>query len=618
MVAVYYLLWYTYSILCKIKFQRYILEYVDKGVHGLSGFIKLSCLFLVLILILSSGLFVFAEEEPENPAYFSDVPQNSYAFDDINSLRSLGITNGIGENKFGYGNTISRADFLTFLIRLMGWELLTPAKGSFSDNQDTGKHYYNKIETAFAHGVIKKDSDSFRPSDPITREEMAVMIVRCLEYDALSTRLDYLPKPFPDVSENSGYITIARDLGIINGVGTGFSPKGTALKEQAAAMMMRMYRRLNAPIDSLNAFYAISSNSQKDLITSFSSICFGWSRLTYDDATGEIILNSDRDGSAFQEYSVPEDFSERITTARQNNIPALLMIYASQETRITDLQSNNSVGLLEYLLAKPDAYGKLISDLSDKIENTSRGSETGSFDGVVIDFECMKGELLKNSFNIFLKELRDKLGPDKKIYVTVPPVMSRSQPCFDAYDYRTIGEIADKVILMAHDYSAKSLTESDMLRGAVITPLTPAEEVYHALRSITDINDGVQDKSRIMLQISFNWVGWRKTDGKTLNSIPDYYSLDNFLKLFESSPSLQYSDLYKNPYLKFTDASGVERTVWYEDSRSVLEKIKMAKMFGVTGISIWRLGNIPDIKTDNYDLPFMDIWDNILKAYRKI
>lgn len=576
----------------------------------------LICIFIFTFL-LSSGYYSSAESGSDLPVVFNDVPQNSYALNDINSLRSLGITKGIGNNKFGYGMEISRADFVTFLVRLMEWELLSPAEGSFIDNQEAGKYYYRMIETALAHGVIKKDTERIKPLDPITREEMAVMIVRCLEYDVLSGRLDYLPKPFPDVTESSGYITIAKDLGIINGVGTGFNPKGTALKEQAAAMMMRMYKRLNSPIGNLNGFYAINSNSQKDLISSFSSICFGWSRLSFDDVTGEVNLNVARDGTVFQEYSVPEGFSERLATARENNIPALLMVFASQETMITDVTSNKTLGLLEYLLTKPEVYRKLISDMSEKLKNTVRDSESGYFEGVVIDFECMKGQVLKQAFNVFLKELREKLGPDKKIYVTVPPVMSRSKPYYDAYDYRIIGEITDKVILMAHDYAPKLLTDSDMARGAVITPLTPAEEIYHALRSITGINEGVQDKSKIMLQISFNWICWQIKDGKTLNSVPGYYSLNNFTKLFESSPSLYYSELYKNPYLKVTDDSGVERVVWYEDSRSVSEKIKMAKMFDISGISIWRLGNIPDIKADNNTLPFMDIWDYILKTFIK-
>ncbi len=577
--------------------------------------LKLCSFVLVFIFLFSSASGSFAASSTDQPALFADVPQTSYAFNDINSLRSLGVTTGIGNNKFGYGSTILRGEFVTFLVRLMGWELLTPAEGSFSDNQKAGEYYYRTVETALAHGVIKKDTDKFRPLDPITREEMAVMIVRCIGYDHLpvSGRLDYLPKPFPDVTENSMYITIAKDMGIVNGTPTGFLPKGTALREEAAAMMMRMYNRFNAPIKDLNAFYAISSNSQRDLMTDFSSICFGWSRLTFDAATGGISLNTVRDGTALQEYYVPEGFSERLATARANNIPALLNVLATQATLVTDAQTNETAGLLQYLLTRPELCEKLISDIADNLANVSRSSETGNFDGVVIDFEGMKGETLKQAFNAFLKALREKLGPDKKIYVMVPPVAGRSMPYYDAYDYRTIGEIADKVILMAHDYAAKKLNESEMASGWTVTPLTPIYEIYQALRSITDKDTGVADKSKIMLQLSFEWLGWQKKDGKVLNSSPDVYGLSKFLELFDQSPTVEYPNPYRNPYLKLVDEAGVEHVVWYEDSRSIIEKIMMAKMFGINGISVWRLGNIP-VKDDTGKIPYMDVWDTILKS----
>ena len=64
----------------------------------------------------------------------------------------------------------------------------------------------------------------------------------------------------------------------------------------------------------------------------------------------------------------------------------------------------------------------------------------------------MKGDVLKQEFNTFLKELREKLDKSKKLYVTVPPVLSKGQLYYDGYDCRTIGGIADKVVLMAHDY----------------------------------------------------------------------------------------------------------------------------------------------------------------------
>lgn len=575
---------------------------------------------MFFLITAGAGIPVYADVNTDVQK-FSDVPESNYAYKAVNDLKTLGITTGIGNNMFGFGKSITRGEFVTFLVRLMGWEQVYPEMGSFTDNQDKTKYYYKTIETALIKGVITKDSEKFRPEEPTTREEMAVMIVRCLNYGTLAVKLDYLGKPFPDINRNFGFVTIAKDFGIINGDGVNFNPDGTALKEQAAAMMMRMYDRLNAPLKELNAFYAISSNSQQDKLTSLTSVSFGWSRLNYFAETGQIVLNSAHDGTKNQEFYIPEGFSERVKTAKQNNIPALLSVFASQDTKITDVQSNTSVGLVEYIITRPEIYRKVIEDIISRVLLATRDNETESFDGVVIDFESMKGETLKQYFNTFLKELRQKLDENgKKLYVTVHPRISSNRSIsFDGYDFKTIGSIADKVVLMAHDYNAKSLTSSNMADGWDITPLTPLEDVYYALKAITDTKEGIEDKSRIMLQISFDWVVWQKKDGKTLNSIPKTYNYENFIKLLNTTNvNIQYSDLYRNPYIKYTDnVTGLENTIWYEDTRSVLEKIKLANMFGIQGISLWRLGTIPDYIPSEGQIFYLDIWQNILKSLRR-
>ncbi len=77
---------------------------------------------------------------------------------------------------------------------------------------------------------------------------------------------------------------------------------------------------------------------------------------------------------------------------------------------------------------------------------------------MVIDFEGLRGEPVKQAFVQFLKDLSVETEPlEKTIYVTVHPSRSSSHLYFDGYDFREIGNVADKVILMAHDYYAKTI-----------------------------------------------------------------------------------------------------------------------------------------------------------------
>lgn len=575
-------------------------------------------LIVTLIIIATSVFAANAAVIPTTVKAFSDVPKKNFSFKAIQDLRKLGITDGIGSNRFGLGKPLTRGEFITWLVKLMGLKLESPVKGSFSDNQNKTKSYYKPIETALKNGIITK-STKFRPASYLTREEMAVMLVRCLGYDNTALRLTYLGIPYSDISSNTGYITMVRDFGLMDASGTLFKPTGRVLREQAAVSLMKTYDKTKKPTMGLNAFYAIRSDPQKDKISNLTSACFGWSRLTYDDQTGQVILNTAHDGTPNEEYYVPDGFSERVDIARQAGIPAMLSVFASSDVKVMDAASGSDIGIVEYVLTKPGAMDKLIEDISSQLANTARGEESTVFDGVTIDFEGLKGENLKNSFNSFLGKLRTKLNASgKKLYVSVQPQIapSRSKTCFDGYDFKTIGSLADKVILMAHDYDAKSLTDSEMSIGWDNTPLTPFEDVYYALKTATDAKYGVQDRSKIMLQLSFNWAVWQKKNGKILNKSQVNYNWENFSKLLESKLAINYSPTYRNPYLKFTDpATGIERTVWYEDSRSVLEKIKLAKMFDIADISLWRLGQIPDFPDKPGSQPvYMDAWQTILST----
>ena len=565
--------------------------------------------FLILTLLvtsLSSG--IVAEAQTVTP--FADVPQGHWAYGQILRLRELSITQGIGNNKFGFGMTLKRGEFVTFLVRLMGWEIVKPAKGSFSDNMDPSHNFYGSIETALLHGVIKKDSDRFRTEDPITREEIAIMIVRTLGYDTLANQLNALDKPFNDITQNTGYITIAKDLGIIFGDGKNFNPKDTATREQAAAMLIRMYDKLNTPLAELHAFYAISSSSQISKFSSLDSVSFGWARLEYDETTKQVKINTD---NGTNEYYIPTGYAGVIEKAKNSQISRQLMFFVNEQN-VFDVTSNKTVKLAEYIVSNKEVSKQVIDAMVAMVNNTSKYGSSISFDGLVSDFEGFKGEALKQSYNAFLTELNTQLDKtNKTLYVAVHPKRKPGQAYFDGYDYKTIGELADKVILMAHDYDATALTDDEMNSRYNDTPVTPFDEVYYALKSITDPVSGVKDLNKIWLQLSMDSVQWKLKDGKVINRIPYHPSYEQIYTRFLSGATLKYSELSQNPYAKFDAEDGTQNIIWYENQRSIAEKIKLAKMFGIKGLSLWRLGNIPDY-ADTPELS-LDIWGEIMKNY---
>lgn len=578
----------------------------------MDGIKKNKYVILMIISIFAAVLsFGTLSGEVNEDLLFTDVPSGHWAEESIYRLRSLGITDGIGNNEFGLGLTIKRNELAAFLVKLMNWDLSYPDEGSFADNLDKDRWYFPYIESALDNGAIIKETQLFRGDEPITREEMAVMIVRALGYDGLSKRLSANCTSFSDVSRNEGYITLAKDFGIISGVGNDlFKPLDNAKREEAAAMIVRMYERLNAKIEDIHGFYAIKSSNQSDMIKSLNSVGFGWSRLEYNQ--DKVILNTTRINN--NEFAIPTGFFEPMDIAKKNNTNTMMMVFARDE------KVPGGVLLAEHIITEPEVREKVIDNIVEQVNLIQKDGFTAEFDGVVIDFENLRGDNSKNSFNKFLIELKEKLDKsDKRLYVALHPVMQPGHAYFDGYDFKTVGEIADKVILMAHDYYAKQLTEAEMEMGYTLTPLTPIDQIYWALKHITDKDTGVQQPDKILVQFSFDSVQWKVKNGKVINKYPYSPDYDSIRKrILADDVTIKYSDLYQNSYTDFyNDVDGTDNIIWYEDSRSIDAKLKLIKMFGLKGISLWRLGNIPDFEDTDAKKVYLDVWQQILNETKK-
>ena len=133
---------------------------------------------------------------------------------------------------------------------------------------------------------------------------------------------------------------------------------------------------------------------------------------------------------------------------------------------------------------------------------------SADYAGLTIDFEGLKGDTIKQNYVTFLKELDAALPQGKTLYVCVQP-----DTWYTGFDYRGIGEAADKVILMAHDYQWTSVPDSYAGTTNTDSPVTPFASVYEALRDLTDPATGVADRSKLALQISFGSAGFH-VDGE--------------------------------------------------------------------------------------------------------
>ena len=552
-------------------------------------------LFLsVCLLIMIMPVTAMAETSS-----YADIPADNWSVGAVNAARNYGLMQGVGDGVFGFGTTITRAEFITVLDRMFGWELINPENPSFADVAKD-QWYYSNVETALQHNAID-NTGAFNPDTPITREEMAVMLVRGLGYNTLAQSAASFGNPFSDVTSNAGYITIASDIGMTKGTSsTTFSPSLTAKREEAAAMLVRVYEKYKSKTNWLHGFYAISSYSQKDLTKDMDAVSVGWSRLSYSADQGAY-LNTTASNS--NEYNIPQGYEDIISYMKDNGTKPHLSVYMDTSTEVTTAAGSSDI--CSAILLDSAQRTKAVNAIVNELTVNYSAIGYNPYSGVTIDIEGMKGAALKKGFNAFLTELSTALKEmGKTLYVTVQPATSDGI-YYDAYDYRTIGQLADKVILMAHDYNETKMPEN--LLGSEYyknTPVTPFASVYYALKAITDPNRGVEDPSKVALAISFDSVGWELQNGKLAST--DSYSptpTTIYTRLMGGAV-MGYSDTYRNPYITYTTEDGKDIFLWYEDERSVSDKLELARLFGITGVSVWRLGTIPDYTDEelNYNV----------------
>ncbi len=114
----------------------------------------------------------------ENP--FGDVKKSDWFYNAVADVASKGIVAGISDTAYEPNGTLTRAMFVTMLHRYAG----EPVVNFAMSYTDIGENWYTEaVRWASSTGVVKGfDNNSFRPDDPITREQAAAMLQRYAEF----------------------------------------------------------------------------------------------------------------------------------------------------------------------------------------------------------------------------------------------------------------------------------------------------------------------------------------------------------------------------------------------------------------------------------------------------
>ncbi|KRE50741.1 S-layer homology domain-containing protein [Paenibacillus sp. Soil724D2] len=183
-------------------------------------------------MLLSLTIPALAEETNQ----FSDIT-NSFAKDAIIQLQKDGVLTGMDAEHFDPKGTLTRAQFVTILVKALKLQIDNSAVSSFTDVEGWAVPY---VEAAKKYGIIDGMGDgTFAPNGTVTREQTAVIMVKALQKQGKIE--DSAELTFTDADKVSDwakkYVALALKYKLVSGNPDGsFNPQGNATREQAAQM----------------------------------------------------------------------------------------------------------------------------------------------------------------------------------------------------------------------------------------------------------------------------------------------------------------------------------------------------------------------------------------------
>ena len=175
---------------------------------------------------------------------FKDVRPTAWYYDAVDYATRAGLFSGTSATTFSPEQSMTRGMFVTVLGNQAGVDKSRYNTSRFADVSPTA-WYGPYVAWAADAGIVSGiGGGQFAPNQPITREQLAAMLLRYVQAVGGDTSLSvYDLDRFPDSGKISGYareaMSWAMSHGIIAGSDGKLLPQGTATRAQAAQIFMR-------------------------------------------------------------------------------------------------------------------------------------------------------------------------------------------------------------------------------------------------------------------------------------------------------------------------------------------------------------------------------------------
>ncbi|MBH5318631.1 S-layer homology domain-containing protein [Paenibacillus sp. GSMTC-2017] len=202
--------------------------------------------YYAVMYSMASGTYVLVNNEVS----FLDVEKH-WAKASINDMASKLIINGIDEHHFGPNRNVTRAEFVTILVRALGLQNFEKPT-SYVDVKKTD-WYYEALSIAESNGLLAgKTGHLIHPNEDLTRQEAVHLLSKAMklvgmEISMTSKEVDELLSRFKDSGKLSApsrdEMALNIKYGIIGGNNGQLLPHKTLTRAEAAALIERFMQK---------------------------------------------------------------------------------------------------------------------------------------------------------------------------------------------------------------------------------------------------------------------------------------------------------------------------------------------------------------------------------------
>ncbi|WP_426452201.1 S-layer homology domain-containing protein [Paenibacillus sp. S-38] len=179
---------------------------------------------------------------------FGDLAGWGWAQDAVELLASRGIIQGTGPSEFAPGRQVTRAEFVSLLVRTL--DLTGAAAGADFRDVDPASPHYPAIAAASGLGIAGGIGGGlFQPDAPVSRQDVIVLTERALRrtgrLSAEAAESGLPPGAYRDGNELAEYAasaaTVLHGAGLIEGAGGLLRPAANMSRAEAAVLLNRIY-----------------------------------------------------------------------------------------------------------------------------------------------------------------------------------------------------------------------------------------------------------------------------------------------------------------------------------------------------------------------------------------